>query len=211
MGAKSLFKRVSLGVVAAFIFVGLSTASVSAHVTVKPGEVKTAAYQVFTVSVPNEKDIPTTAVRVVIPKTITNVTPTQKSGWTIAIEKDNDQVTALVWQGGEVAVDTRDEFTFNAKTPVEVGNVEWKAYQTYADGTVVAWDQAETEGTGHDGASPDKGPFSVTSVTTGNSEAVASEEVEEAKSRADRALYIAGAAVLISLIAVYFATRKKRA
>jgi uncharacterized protein YcnI len=34
---------------------------------VKPNEVKVAAFQTFTMGVPNEKEIPTTAIRLVIP------------------------------------------------------------------------------------------------------------------------------------------------
>lgn len=58
-----------------------------AHVTVKPGETTPSTYQVFTVNVPNEKDIPTVSVRLVVPETITGVTPTTKAGWEIVTEK----------------------------------------------------------------------------------------------------------------------------
>lgn len=208
MSINGVFKKISLGAAAVFVLLGLSVSTASAHVTVKPGEVATSTYQVFTVSVPNEKDIPTTGVRLVVPETITNVTPTQKAGWDIEVKEDGDRTSEISWKGGEVADGTRDEFTFSAKTPAEVGSVNWKAYQTYSDGSVVAWDQEES-GDGH--GDEDKGPFSVTSVVaTPADKAVNSEAVKKAHSQANRALYIAVAAVLIALIAVYFATRKSK-
>ena len=50
------------------LFVVLFAAvSVSAHVSVRPEEVGIGTFQTFTVGVPNEKDSPTTALRLVIP------------------------------------------------------------------------------------------------------------------------------------------------
>lgn len=211
MTARIVMKRISLASVLMFVFVGLSVTNASAHVTVKPGEVPTASYQTFTVNVPNEKEIPTTQVRVVVPAGVTSVTPTQKSGWVTETKKDGDMVTEITWKDGEVGEGLRDEFTFSAKTPADAGKIEWKAYQTYSDGTVVAWDQAETEGS-HAHEDENKGPLSVTSVVTEAKTDVAnSEEVANANSKADRAMYIAVAAVVIALIAVFFATRKNRA
>lgn len=208
MSSKGLLKRLSLGAVLMFVFVGLSVTSVSAHVTVKPGEVKTSTYQVFTVSVPNEKEIPTTNIRVEVPENITSVTPTKKAGWEIEVARNGEAVSSITWKGGEVPDGLRDEFTFSAKTPVEAGSVNWKAYQTYSDGSVVAWDQAEL-GDGHGDES--KGPFSVTSVVVNtDNEAVDSQQVSEANNKADRANYIAIAAVVVALIALFFATRKSR-
>ena len=207
MTARSIMKRISLAAVLMFVFVGLSVSTASAHVTVKPGEVATATYQTFTVSVLNEKDIPTTAVRVVVASGVANVTPTQKSGWSIETKQDGESVVEITWKDGEVGKGLRDEFTFSAKTPAEPGKIEWKAYQTYSDGTVVAWDQAET-GDGH--GDENKGPFSVTSVVADTSPNTATgEAVAQANSNAQRAMYIAIAAVAIALISVFFATRKK--
>ena len=209
MTARIVMKRISLASVLMFVFVGLSVTNASAHVTVKPGEVQTASYQTFTVSVPNEKEIPTTQVRVVVPAGVTSVTPTQKSGWVTETKKDGDTVTEITWKDGEVGEGFRDEFTFSAKTPADAGKIEWKAYQTYSDGTVVAWDQAVAND-GH--GDENKGPLSVTSVVAETKADTAnSEEVANANSKAERAMYIAVAAVVIALIAVFFATRKNRA
>jgi len=208
MTARIVIKRISLAGVLMFVFVGLSVTNASAHVTVKPGEVTTATYQTFTVNVPNEKDIPTTGVRVIVPANVTSVTPTQKSGWSVETKKDGDVVSEITWKDGEIGNGLRDEFTFSAKTPAETGNIEWKAYQTYSDGTVVAWDQAES-GDGHGGE--DKGPLSVTSIVAATNETSAtSDAVDAANSKTMTAIYIAIAAVVIALISVFFATRKNQ-
>ncbi len=197
------------------VFVSLFSATVAAHVTVKPAEVATASYQTFIVSVPNEKEVPTTAIKLLIPEAVTSVKPTVKPGWTIATEKSGEgetaQVTSITWSDGEIADGLRDDFTFSAKAPDVPGEIEWKAYQTYSDGTVVAWDQASS-GDSH-GAGENTGPLSVTNVVEGAStdshdgnEEMAAEDDSQ---MADIAIYVAGAALIISFVAIFFATRKK--
>ncbi len=137
----------------------------TAHVTVKPAEVATAAFQVFTTSVPTELDQPTIKVRVVMPEGLGHVTPTVKPGWTIDTiesgEGEDTVVDEIIWSGGGIPVGQRDEFSFSAQAPEAETTLQWKAYQTYADGTEVAWDQAPSKD-GH-GDSAVK-PLSETSV-----------------------------------------------
>jgi uncharacterized protein YcnI len=183
----------------------------SAHVTVKPAEVVTAGFQTFTVSVPNEKDIPTTSVKLVIPEGLAHISPTQKSGWKIAVDKTDATVKSITWQGGTINVDMRDEFTFSAQVPDKATELQWKAYQTYSDGTVVSWDQA-TDG-GHDDTNKNSGPFSVTKVVTETEQTLAIQQAEQvaldARNSASRSMYVAVAGIIIGLVAVYLATRRK--
>jgi uncharacterized protein YcnI len=191
-----------------------SSSMAAAHVVVRPAEVLTAQHQTFTVRVPSERDIATTSIKLEIPKNVTNVTPTVKPGWHITIEKagsnENEVVTAIIWSGGVIDGGFRDEFTFSAKTPETATELQWKAYQTYADGTIVAWDQVGSS-SGH-GASKHTGPFSVTKVVTETEAAAAIKSAEQAandaKTTATRALYIAVAGIFIGLIGVYRSTRK---
>ena len=208
-------KVVGLAVVTLFMSAVTATASF-AHVTVKPGEVGSASYQVFTVNVPNEKEIPTVSVKVLVPDSVASVTPTKKAGWTISTEKEGSghdaKVTSITWSGSEITDGLREEFTFSAKTPVEPTELQWKAYQTYADGTVVSWDQKESEeGHGH-GIGADSGPYSVTNVTDLPTVAGDShdhnEEIEAAQTAADRGMYLGAAGLAVGLIAVFLATRK---
>jgi uncharacterized protein YcnI len=157
--------RAQLAVVGVIASVIVATAPgvAFAHVTVTPSEALTGSYETFTTSVPNEKHIPVTEVRLIIPETIESVTPTVKPGWQIQTKKSNDKVTEITWTGGTIDAERRDEFTFSAHLPSVAGDITWKAYQTYQDGSVVSWDQPQTDH-GHDSESEDRGPSSKTAV-----------------------------------------------
>jgi uncharacterized protein YcnI len=118
--------------------------NISAHVVVKPNQVGVGERTNFVVTVPTEEDIPTTQVRLVIPDGVQSVRPNVKSGWKIELKKSGKdeevKVTEIIWSGGNIPAEQRDEFVFSAQAPAQEGNVVWKAYQTYGDGTVVAWD-----------------------------------------------------------------------
>lgn len=196
------FKHLIVGSLAVVALSLGTTSTTFAHVTVKPSEVPSATYQLFTVSVPNEKEQATTALRLVIPEGVSSVTPSQKDGWTITTTQTNGLVSEITWADGSIAPERRDDFTFSAKTPAETIQLKWKAYQTYADGTIVAWDQ-EASTDGH--MNNDSGPFSVTEITS--EDAPVSDTSGQAAAQV--ALFAAATAVGISLIAVYMATRKK--
>lgn len=184
-----------------------------AHVVVKPSETITAGYQTFTVSAPNEKDIPTTKIKLLIPENITSVTPTTKDGWIITTEKtgsgEAEKVTSITWSNGKINAGFRDEFTFSAKAPAEVTELKWKAYQTYSDGTVVAWDKEKTD----EADVPNTGPLSVTKVVSELPAEAATTNTEQAtanaQAAANRAFYTGIIGIATGLVAIYFATRKK--
>ncbi len=208
MGIVSIMKKVSLFFIASLTVASTFPAVVFAHVVVKPGEVTTASYQTFSVNVPNEKDIPTVGVKVLIPEDVTNVTPTKKMGWSITTETEDDVVTAIVWSGGEIADGLRDEFTFSAKTPESPGEIRWKAYQTYSDGTVVAWDQEESVDRHEHGGDEARGPLSVTTVVADKAfNSIA--DTAGVQETAERAQYAAIVAIILALLAVFLATRKR--
>lgn len=149
-----------------FVVAGMA-GTASAHVTVKPAEVKPESYQTFTLSVPVERDVPTTAVRLVVPEGLTSVRPNVKPGWKVNLTKvgsgEEQRITEITWTGGSIPVDFREEFYFSAKTPVAPATVAWKAYQTYSDGVVAAWDQVPAGEHGHDHENP-AGPYSQTLI-----------------------------------------------
>lgn len=211
--AQSIRKITSVGASALALTLVLHTTTF-AHVTVKPAEVVAAGYQTFTVSVPNEKSIPTVSVKVLIPESIASATPTQKSGWEIVKEVtgtgEEAATKSLMWQGGSIADGTRDEFTFSAKVPEKVSELQWKAYQTYADGTVVAWDEATDGGHGGDATS---GPFSVTKVVNESAQTTAVQKADQAaasaKTTSERSLYVGIAALALSIVGIFLATRKR--
>ncbi len=141
-------KIISLSILAS-IFFSLSLSSALAHVVVKPNTAGLAAFQSFAVGVPNEKDVPTVAVRLVIPEGLKHVTPNVKPGWKIDVKKsgtgEDASVTEISWTGGSIPAGQRDEFAFSAQVPATETSINWKAYQTYAGNLVVSWDQAPVE------------------------------------------------------------------
>lgn len=195
------------------LFIGLLTFGgvASAHVVVKPAEVVTAGFQTFTVSVPNEKDMPTTSLKLNIPVGMKHVSPTTKTGWNIDVAKEGE-TSVIAWSGGTIENGFRDDFTFSGQVPDQATELQWKAYQTYADGTTVAWDKA-TSGHSHDSEDKNTGPFSVTQVVPESAVVTSAKQTEQAaadaKTLAQRALYIGVAGVVIGLGGVYMAIRKK--
>ncbi|HSI20288.1 MAG TPA: YcnI family protein [Verrucomicrobiae bacterium] len=175
-----------------------SVSGVSAHVVVRPAEVAPAAFQTFTMGVPNEKAVPTTFVRLVVPSGLKHVSPTVKPGWAIEVKKEGEgesaAITEISWSGGSIPAGQRDDFTFSAQAPVAEGELQWKAYQTYEGGEVVAWDQAPTGGHGDSEVKP----YSATAV------------VETASSPDSGAPYqwLSLVSAALALIALGFSLRK---
>jgi len=75
--------------------------------------------------------------------------PVVKPGWTISTKTvkvgETEKVSEIIWSGGSIPVGQRDEFSFSAKSPASEATVQWKAYQTYSNGVIVAWDQSPEE------------------------------------------------------------------
>lgn len=151
----------------------ISSTPTLAHVVVKPSEVGAAARVNFVVSVPTEENFPTTEVRLIIPEGLQSVRPNVKPGWNIRLVKDASdeaKIKEIVWSGGSIPAEQRDEFVFSAQAPAKTGELIWKAYQTYQAGDVVAWDAdpklVEQQPEPQDGADLHSAlkPYSVTKV-----------------------------------------------
>lgn len=153
----------------ALVFVGgtavfslCSLRPVLAHVEVTPPQANVAEEVVFTVDVPNEKEIATTGLRLVIPRDVTDVVPVSTPPWRITVQKDdNNNVKEINWMNGEIPAGQRGRFTFSAQVPSSSATIPWKTYQTYADGSVAAWDQVPG---GSSKDSDDRGPYSETKI-----------------------------------------------
>jgi uncharacterized protein YcnI len=131
-----------------------------AHVIVTPGQAGIGEELVFNVSVPNERTAAVSSVKLAIPSGVDEVTPTMIAGFTISTTGSGNNVTSITWTG-DIPVGQREDFSFGAQVPARATNLNWKAYQTYTDGTVVHWDQKPA---GSDDATGDAGPYSVTKV-----------------------------------------------
>jgi uncharacterized protein YcnI len=115
------------------------TSVASAHVRVLPEEVPAGSFEVFTVRVPTEKDIPTTGVRVEVPEgfTISRVEPVP--GWDYELEEEAGVISAITWSGAEIGATEFQQFDVQGQTPEETGEYSWRAFQTYKDDSVVEW------------------------------------------------------------------------
>lgn len=146
-------KSFIVGVVATSL---LLTSQVLAHAVVKPNTVGVGKFQSFTLSIPSEKPIATVGVRLVLPNDLNFVTPNVKSGWKINIKKETtgknitdddgmptaeEKTTEINWTKGNIPAGMRDEFVFSVQVPSQPTTLNWKVYQTYADSSVVSWDQ----------------------------------------------------------------------
>ena len=146
------------------MFIGLALlapALASAHVIVTPSQAGVGQELVFNVSSPNERQTPITQVTLNIPRGVSDVVPTEKDGWTINTATSASEISSITWSAGQIPVGQRTDFSFSAQVPGQATNLDWKAYQTYADGTIVHWDQTPK---GSDDATGTAGPFSVTKV-----------------------------------------------
>jgi uncharacterized protein YcnI len=131
-----------------------------AHVVVSPEEVTAGDYETLTISVPTEKEIPTTEIQVEVPEgfLLSGVQPVP--GWEHAFEENGGVVTAVTFSGGEIRPREFQQFLVQAQAPEEPGEYPWKAIQTYEDGSVVEWT----------GAPDSEEPASVIEVVSGGSE-----------------------------------------
>ena len=170
----------------------------SAHVAVTPDRIGIGATSLFSVSVPNESQQPMTGLSLDIPNNVIEVTPTAKAGWKITVIKNVDTVTKLTWARGSLQPGQREDFTFSAQAPATAGELDWKAYQTFADDSVTHWDQKPT---GSDDATGNSGQYSVTSVVNDLS---AKSNPGTSNSHNNLALLIAGLALGISLYGLLF-------
>ncbi len=117
----------------------VGAAPAAAHIQVRPAEAAPGDPVLWTVLVPNERDLATTNVELAIPKGVIPFSYEPLPGWTRTLTKNpNQSVRSIVWSGNlkpsEVLVTQ-----FLATTPDQAGPISWKAIQTYSDGQKVRW------------------------------------------------------------------------
>ncbi len=105
----------------------------------------------FAVRAPVEKDIPTVELKILIP-------PEWKEAggqvdrveldplWDVSIERDEDDwIKSVTWSGAEAPGYSFIQFNLIITLPKLTGLQQIKAYQTYSDGSVVAWVEDRNE------------------------------------------------------------------
>lgn len=197
------------GIIGALLGIFISTVPAFAHVVVKPSSAGVASFQTFSVGVPNEKDSPTTGVKLILPDGLGEVSPNVKPGWTITSKKSGEgdaaKVTEIDWTGGSIPPGQRDDFVFSAQVPASETTLIWKAYQTYQNGDVVSWDHTPN-GTDDDTITP----YSTTNIINdlGNAQTAAVTQKNE-----DHATTIwqalTSVSLILSVVAIGMQLRKK--
>jgi uncharacterized protein YcnI len=118
---------------------GAFPAAAQAHIQVTPSTVAPGDAVKFTVLVPGERDSETVKVELQMPKGLLPFSYEDPAGWKRELVKAGDgSVERVVWTGAAPS-DGFTEFAFLAGTPEQAGELQFKALQTYADGTVVRW------------------------------------------------------------------------
>jgi uncharacterized protein YcnI len=195
-------KNIGMMVAALFLVTMLFAGIASAHVVVYPQETTQNTYEKFTVRVPTEKDVPTVKVEVKIPAEVNVSRFEPVAGWKYDITKDTTgKITSVTWTatGDGLSSTEFGEFNMQGKVSDKATSLEWKAIQTYKDGSVVEWVGAK--GSDH--------PASVTAVHTKSADTSTAPQGTTDNSKTS--LYVSIVALVVSLVSlvVSFARRKK--
>jgi YD repeat-containing protein len=193
----------------------------SAHVTVQPKTAKVGS-QEFSVRVPTEKEVPTTAVRVVFPEGFEVLRFKPAPGWKYEVERDaSGRISGVTWSGGKIGREEYEQFQFMARTRTP-GTYKLDAYQTYEGNDVVGWVE-------QDGKRPAP-QVTIEAVAEGSAAATASADPFAPGAEAEHqhagaapatapvlkevtagpATWMGGAAVVIALAALVFSLRSLR-
>ena len=203
-----------------------------AHVTVQPNEAIVGSFSRFVVRVPNERDdAGTTKVTVELPP-LAFVSFEPKDGWkrtTKTVEFDEpievfgeeitEGVGSVTWSGGEIGVGEFDEFGFSARMPDGETTLTFNAIQTYSSGEVVEWTGApDSESPAAQvsvydiGAGEGEGQLAVLAdLAAGGPETDDDDAEEEEDDDGDEMLSmgLGGLGVLLGLVAIVLASRKR--
>jgi len=120
------------------LFVMLSAAMLSAHVTVQPKESTAGSAQQYTVRVPAETAAPSLSVELEVPAGIVVKDVPTGAGYSVDTRREGGRIVAITWKQ-EIKPKESASFVFTAVNPAAAGEITWKAHQRYADGTIVHW------------------------------------------------------------------------
>jgi uncharacterized protein YcnI len=124
-------------IAATVVCVALSLIVLDAHVIVTPRESAAGAEQVYTVRVPNEVTVSSMSVELDIPAGLHVMQVAAGEGFTFDVKKEGTRIVSITWKK-EIKPKEFSLFTFTAHNP-QPGAMQWKAHQTFADGTMIHW------------------------------------------------------------------------
>jgi uncharacterized protein YcnI len=217
--------------VAALLTLGSWTvaATAGAHVHVNADHAVRGDYALVTFQVPNEseKGVATTKVTITLPN-VASASTDVMAGWTATLDRDPANgayrsVTFTATPNAGIGAAQFELFPLSIKLP-DADSVSFAVAQTYADGTIVNWDQPPLPGGGepeypapvlpltsgpqepeeHHGTPPGATAPSVSAAPTANAQAPA----QGGSDNTARAL--AGGALLVAAIGVGVALARRR-
>jgi uncharacterized protein YcnI len=124
---------------AAVVVALLDVAAASAHAIVRPSASRPAELQLYTLTVPTEREVPTVGVDLKVPEGIDFFLVEKKSPWQAKLVMTNGRVSEVRWSGDSVPPDFFVQFKFIARNPILAGTISWRIVQRYADGKDVFW------------------------------------------------------------------------
>ncbi|HEX3805898.1 MAG TPA: DUF1775 domain-containing protein [Gaiellaceae bacterium] len=142
--------RTRLIAIAAVCGIALALASSAfAHARLSPPVSVSGQLQLYSLAVPTEKaNLKTTKIVLTVPAGfgIDSFVP-PPTGWTQQIQQtgsgDSAVVQKVTWTGGNVPTGEDSLFQFLAQ-PAKSGTYTFDVQQTYSDGSIVDWNQAES-------------------------------------------------------------------
>ncbi len=132
---------VVMGVVATFVV--LIPAATKAHVSITPRESTQGAIEKYTVRIPTEGKVATTAAELEVPEGVIVETLQAPAGWKHDVKRKDDRIVAITWQA-DIKPGEFIEVAFVARNPREGTQIIWTLRQRFADGTVTDWTKGPT-------------------------------------------------------------------
>src|SRR5215208_1148870 len=129
--------RMSIAVAAVAVLLA-SPAFVQAHVSITPRQSPTGATEKYTVRIPTEGKVATTAAELDVPEGVIIETLQAPAGWKYEVKRADDRIVSIVWQA-DVKPGEFIEVAFVARNPRSGERIVWKLRQRFADGTVTDW------------------------------------------------------------------------
>jgi uncharacterized protein YcnI len=122
-----------------------------AHAVISPPVAKSKVLQVFTLSVPTEKEgLRTTKIELTVPDGFAIDSFESTPGWTRAVKStgsgEDAVVQSVTWLGGRTPTEEDSMFRFNASAESSK-TYTFAVRQTYSDGSVVDWNGSESSDT----------------------------------------------------------------
>jgi uncharacterized protein YcnI len=162
--------------------------AVGAHVVIEPAQSPAGATLHYTIVVPGEKHADMVKVEVQFPRPLVVLQLMAPVGWQVTPQKDGtERIVGAVWEGGAVPFDQFVKLGVLARNPRSTTDLSWSVIQMYADGSEVQWLGPETA----------QFPATITRVR-GNAFDMPA------------AAALAGAALIVSIVALALALRVRR-